>query len=677
MESKRTLIFDYETYSELDIKKVGGHKYAQHPSTEILMVAWKFTDSDEIGFWDNTMPEEDLDELKGYLRDDNIIKRAFNAQFERLITKHVLGIDTPYDVWRCTMVAAYHRGFTGGLDMVGKALGFKGDKAKDAAGKRLIQKFCKPRKPTKLDKSTRHDAESHPEEWEAFGAYCRQDVIAEENIDRRLSNIKYDMIEFEWEVYALDQKINDRGINIDNDFIEAAIKMAETRKPQIIDEMRELTGLANPGSQKQLLAWLQQEGYPFNDLLADTVKKVINEYPDNGITEKACCVLKLRRKSNKTSLKKYNKMLDIENDDGRVRGTIQCYGGSRTGRFAGRGLQTHNFVRTPKILEDVEATEIAKKLVLDQDMWALNVFAGEPMDMLPGLLRSALIPTVGRRFVVADLSSIESVVIGWLTGCKWFLDTLRAKKDLYRAFASAWLKIPYEDTLPFRGKAKPATLGCGYRLGGGELIDGKKTGLWGYGENMGVMLTQEEAHASVDAFRELCPEIVDGWYKLEDCVKTTIKTHKTTRWRSLVFGFKKPFLWIKLPSGRKLYYYRPRLVTNTYKNRRGETYTRQEIMYEGKKDQGGWGVQTTHGGKLIENIVQAIARDVLVNGMFNAEKMGFDIVFHVHDEIITEVDEDDLLGLDDLIDCMAAPIPWAPGLPLGAAGWEGYFYRKD
>lgn len=673
----RTMRFDYETRSELDIKKVGAHKYAAHESTEVLMVAWKFEDSDEIGFWDETMPQSEFEEFKEFLRDDTILKKAFNAQFERLITKHVLGIDTPYHVWRCTMVAAFHRGFAGNLAMIGKALGFKGDQAKDAEGKKLINRFSKPRKPTKKDPAKWHTAKTHPEEWAAFGSYCRQDVIAEGNIDKRLSEIKYDMPEYEWMVYALDQKINDRGINLDNPFIEAAIDMAAKRKPMILDEMRELTGCANPGSIKQLLPWLQERGYPFDDLLADTVKKVINEYPENGVTYEVVQALKLRRKSSKSSLSKYDKMLELENADGKVRGTIQCYGASRTGRFAGRGLQTHNFVRTPKILEDEMNAEIAKKLIIDGDMWALNVFAGEPMDMLPGLLRAALIPSYGKRFVVADLSSIESVVIGWMTGCKWFLDTLRNKKDLYRAFAAEWLKIPYSETKPHRGKAKPATLGCGYRLGGGDMIDGKKTGLWGYGENMGVHLTREESHASVEAFRELCPEIVDSWYEIERCVKTTIRTHKTTKWRSLTFGLTKPFLWIKLPSGRKLYYYKPRIVTNTHKNRKGESYTRQEIMYDGKKDQGGWGPQTTHGGKLVENIVQAIARDVLVNGMFLAEDIGFEIAFHVHDEIITEVEDDDLLGVDDLIACMSAKIDWAPGLPLGAAGWEGYFYRKD
>ena len=673
----RTLRFDYETRSELDIKAVGAHKYAAHPSTEILMVAWKFEDSDEIGFWDETMPDEDLDELRDYLRDDSILKKAFNAQFERLITKHVLGIDTPYYVWRCTMVAAFHRGFAGNLAMIGKALGFKGDQAKDAEGKKLINRFSKPRKPTKKDPAKWHTAETHPEEWAAFGSYCRQDVIAEGNIDKRLSEIKYDMPDYEWKVYALDQKINDRGINLDNEFIEAAIEMAAIRKPQIIAEMSELTGCANPGSQQQLLPWLKDRGYPFDDLRADTVKKVIAEFPDNGVTEDVVTALKMRQKTSKSSLSKYDKMLELENDDGKVRGTIQCYGASRTGRFAGRGLQTHNFVRTPKILEDETNALIAKRLIVEGDLWALNVFAGEPMDMLPGLLRAALIPSPGRKFVVADLSSIESVVIGWLTGCKWFLDTLRNKKDLYRSFAAEWLKIPYEETKPHRGKAKPATLGCGYRLGGGDLIDGKKTGLWGYGENMGIHLTREESHASVEAFRNLCPEIVDSWTEIENCVKKTIKTHKTTAWRSLKFGFSKPFLWIMLPSGRKLYYYRPRLVTNTYKNRRGESYTRQEIMYDGKKDPGGWGPQTTHGGKLVENIVQAIARDILVNGMFKAEEIGFDITFHVHDEIITEVDDDDILGVDDLIACMVSKIDWAKDLPLGAAGWEGYFYRKD
>lgn len=674
---KASVRLDYETRSELDLKKVGAHKYASHHSTDILMVAWKFDGDDEVHFWDRTMSDEKLNELKDILRDKKILKRAFNAQFERLITKYVLGIKTPYWVWRCSMVAAYQRGFAGNLAMIGKALGFKEDKLKDQAGKKLINQFCKPRKPTKADPRTWHDWETHPEEFERFGAYCRQDVIAEEAIDRRLSHIKYDIPDYEWRVYALDQLINDRGINLDHEFITAAIEMAAERKPQIISEMIELTGCQNPGSQTQLLPWLKERGYPFDDIRADTVKKVIAEFPDNGVHHDVVKALKMRQKTAKSSLSKYDKMLELEGEGGRVRGTIQCYGASRTGRFAGRGLQTHNFVRTPKILENPIDAQIAKNIVVDRDMWGLMNFAGEPMDMLPGLLRAALVPTRGRKFIVADLSSIESVVIGWLTGCRWFLNTLKAKRDLYRSFAAEWLKIPYEDTKPHRSKAKPATLGCGYRLGGGELIDGKKTGLWGYGENMGVHLTKEEAHDSVAAFRNLCPEIESAWFDIEDCVKKTIKTHKTTTWRSLKFGISKPFLWIQLPSGRKLYYFRPRIATVKRTNTRGESYTRQEIQYEGKKDPGGWGIQSTHGGKLVENIVQAIARDILVNGMFEAEAAGFEIVFHVHDEIVTEVDEDNPLSVDDLVKCMTAPLTWADDIPLGAAGWEGYFYRKD
>lgn len=677
---ERVVHIDVETYSELDLTKVGAHRYAMHESTELLMAAWCFEDDPEsMYFWDYTMSNAKLQELLDVVRNPNYLKKAFNAQFERLIFHHVCGIKSKYWQWRCVMAKSYQMSFSGGLANVGTALGFDEEKLKDKSGKALITRFSKPRKPTKVDKNTRHDAFTHPDLFNEFGTYNRQDVVAETAIDKRISMSRFYVPDYESRVYALDQQINDRGITIDVDFVNAAIEMATIRKEQIISEMRELTGLDNPGSPKQLQEWLKLRGYPFDDLRADTVSKVIKEFPDNGVTEEAVTALKMRQSSAKSSISKYSTMLDVMDPITHVvRGTTQYCGASRTGRFAGRLIQTQNFVRTPKHFENVENVLLAKEMILKGRVDALDLFVGEPMDALAGLLRAALIPAKGKKFVVADLSSIESVVIGWLTNCRWFLNTLKAKRDLYRSFAAEWLKIPYEDTLPHRGKAKPATLGCGYRLGGGELIDGKKTGLWGYGENMGVYLTREESHDSVRAFRELCPEIVDSWTAIEKCVYKTIATHETTRWRCLKFGISKPFLYIELPSGRRLYYYKPRVEMVPKKNRKGETYFRQEIRYEGKQETGKkWGTLTTHGGKLVENIVQAIARDVLVAGLFEAEKAGFRTVFHVHDEIVTEVDIDSPLSVRDLEICMTKELDWAPGLHLGAAGWEGYFYRKD
>jgi DNA polymerase len=484
-------------------------------------------------------------------------------------------------------------------------------------------------------------------------------------------------------MYALDQYINDTGVMIDIDFAQAAIDLAERRKPLIMEEMRDITGLSNPNSPAQLLGWLQERGYPFNDLRSDTANKVIREAGDLGLEPVVAEVLEMRLNSAKSSLAKYGTMMAAAGTDGRFRYSLQFAGASRTNRWAGRRIQTQNLPRTPKLIEAEEDLAIVNKMIHDRDLDALTLYVGEPMSALVGCIRSAFIPTPEHKFIVADLSSIESVVIGWLTNCKWFMDTLAAKHDLYRSFAAHWLNLPYEETKPHRSKAKPATLGAGYRLGGGHMDEqGKKTGLWGYAENMGVHMTQAEAEASVQAFRELCPEIVQSWYDLENAVFKVIRSKQPVTWGCLVIEYTKPFLTIRLPSGRKMYYFRPRIVerqmTVQKGPKKGQKYTKSNFQYEGKVDGANkWGKIYSHGGKLVENIVQALARDVLAEGLKKAHRMGFRIVMHIHDEIVTEVPKDSELTVDDLITCMAAPLSWAPGLPLGAAGWEGYFYRKD
>lgn len=673
---------DYETRARVNLTTQGLDRYSRCPDAKVLMAAYSLNGG-KVQHADLSRGAKMPAELKEALLDPDVHKWAFNAQFERVMTRRVLGLKTPYNSWRCTMVLAYMLGFAGDLLQVGKQVGLSEDQLKDPDGKRLIKMFCVPQRVTKNNPFEWRNELTDPEEWWGFGRYNERDVETEMRIKDRL--IKYPILPQEWDLYALDQLINDRGVMIDTEFAQAALDLADKRKPQIIEEMKDLTGLQNPNSVTQLLPWLRERGYPFDDLRKDTVEKVIREQEENGIDSEAIPVLSRRLNSAKNSVAKYRTMMGAAGHDGRFRYSLQFAGASRTNRWAGRKIQTQNLPRTPKYLEAVEDLTIANRFIANRELDNLALFVGEPMDALVGCIRSAFVPAPEHKFIVADLSSIESVVIGWLTECKWFMDTLAMGHDLYRSFAAHWLQLPYEETKPHRTKAKPATLGAGYRLGGGHLSDdGKKTGLWGYAENMGVHMTQKEAEESVQAFRELCPEIVQSWYDLEKAVFSVIRTRKPVVWKCLRIEYTKPFLTIQLPSGRKMYYFRPRLIdrqmTVMKGPKKGQKYVKTNFQYEGKIDKAGgtaWGKVFSHGGKLVENIVQALARDVLAEGMKKAHRMGFKIVMHIHDEIVTEVPEGSPLTLDDLIGCMAAKLPWAPGLPLGAAGWEGYFYRKD
>ena len=692
---------DIESRSELDLTQVGLDRYVNHPSTEIVMVAWQTNDG--------PMEQWDLSEgapparLIALLKNRAIRKWAFNAQFERVMFEKLWGIPQQYESWRCTQALAYMMGFFGTLDQVGQAADIPSDMAKLKEGKALINLFSKPQKITQANPHIWRDWTTNPVEWRRFCAYNRQDVVAERFIKRRL--IQYPVPEFEWEVYAADQRINDRGVLVNVDHAEKATALAAARKPQIIAEMKKITRLANPNSPAQLLPWLQDRGYPFKDLQKDTVKKAVREADDTGLSDILVTVLQKRLASNKQSLAKYRTMLKAIGPDNRFRYSLQFAGAQRTSRWAGRRIQVQNLPRTPKTLEDVEMMRWCNLAIHEEDLDFLDMLNGEPMESLAGAIRSSFIPSPGKKFVVADLSSIESVTIGWFTRCRWIEQTLAEGHDLYRAFAAEWLNIPYEDTKPHRSKAKPATLGAGYRLGGGEeTADGKKSGLWGYGENMGVFMTQEESHSSVRAFRELCPEIVQTWYAIERAIERCIKTRENVKvvrrpveWENepvelpITIEWRAPFLCVLLPSGRRLYYKNPKLKTQKFKSKRkGEAdYEKQNFCYMGKMSNGNkWVEITSHGGKMVENIVQAIARDILANGLRLLDKHGgamthikylVEAVMHVHDEIVAEVDKrcPDEEAIAFLSRCMVKRPKWAHGLRLGAAGYCGDFYRKD
>ena len=496
------LHLDYETKSELNLTDVGAHLYATHPSTKIIWAAWSFNYG-PIKQWDSASGEPMPQELLDALADDEIEKWAFNAAFERLITWHVLGIPSKYSAWYCSMVLGYSQSFMGGLEDMLKQTGAPASVSKMKEGKRLIRMFSMPQKPTKKNPWVWRDQFTDPEDWALFGEYNVDDVIAErDGIYKRL--IKFPMGPGEWNLYHLDQLINDRGIPVDRRFVKNAIEMCERRKAELLEEMISLTGLANPGSPAQLGDWLRERGYPFPDLRKETIEKVLREnaemvtgkstipayllktdfhtYADGGfLDQSAVAAMKMRQNHARTSVKKYDAMLQRIGDDDLFRGAFQFAGASRTNRWAGRGVQVHNLTRTPKYLEPEDCYESrledVTEIIRDGDYDYLRMYVEEPLDALAGTVRSAIAPhEEDEEFVVCDLSSIENVSLGFLARCERILNVFRQGRDPYKDFGSTWVGVPYDEvTKAVRTNSKPAVLGAGYRLGGGQIMNGKKT----------------------------------------------------------------------------------------------------------------------------------------------------------------------------------------------------------
>ncbi len=713
------LHFDHEFKSEFDVTEVGTNRYAAHPSTELLMTSWKFNDERTQQF----VPAEG-DKIPGdfldLLRDPKVVKIGFNSSFERITTRDVLGIEIPIEQWRCSMALAYQFSFMGGLGDVGEQMGltFK----KDNRGKALIKIFCGPNKPTKNQPYVWRDMHSDPERWEEFKQYNIRDTDSEHEIWKKLS--AYHMPDWQWDLYHLDQIINDRGLPINRNFVEQAIIIADRRKKELISEQNRITGLDNSNSPAQLLPWLMDRGYPYDNMRKENfVKALVAEEEEvanpsmtydfeigkmvpgsfplasfNGVgqvigdavmTQDCRTVMVMRQASGKTSTTKYEACMVAICEDDRLRHCFQYAGGSRTNRWAGRKIQPQNLPRTPKWLEpedyiDFDRLDYTNDLISAGDYYTLGVWAGEQMDAVAGCVRSMIQASKGKTLVVCDLSSIESVVIGWLTDCDRLLNVFRNGLCAYKDFATTMYGVEYKDvTKAQRSGSKPAVLGAGYRLSGGQLINGEKTGLWGYADNMGVKLTQEESNKMVAVFRETYKEIKNAWYQIEDTIVKAMQAGgRPVKWGVLEFEVKKPFLRVKLPSGRYMYYYKLHIEPVEMDGRYGK-YIKHVISYMGK-DQvtQQWRRIESHGGKFIENFVQAIARDILGFGMLEAHAAGLFMCGHVHDEIISEEDEFEAdLKFAILKECMTERLvkkyDWMKTIPLGAAGYVGPVYKKD
>lgn len=679
-----TLHLDYETYSEHDLRKAGLDVYSR--DCEVLMCAWSFDDG-PIQHWtlDNgSFPREVADALA----DPRVIKWAFNSQFERTITRRALRIKTPIASWRCTQTLAYMLSFSGGLADVGAQIGLPEDTQKMKEGPKLIRLFCMPNRITKNQPLRRRDSMTDHAAWERFCAYNIGDVRTETAILRRLS--RYPVPESEWALYHLDQRINDRGMPVDVEFCEQAIVMAGRRTAEHVGELRRITGLANPNSTPQFLPWLRDRGYPFADLQKATVQKVLTEDEEitGGIvTREARAALKLRQWAARISTRKFGSVLRALGPDGFIRFLFQFAGASRTNRWAGRRVQTQNLPRTPKLLlslppfEPHELLSLVTDLIRFGDYDGLTLYAPEPLEAIVGATRGMFRAPLGYLFVVCDLSSIESRVIAWLAECIRLMQVFRDGRDPYIDFGTTLYDVEYEDvTKQQRQDSKPAVLGAGFGLGGGELKEGKRTGLWGYAESMGVNLTQEAAADAVEVFRETYPEIPELWYALERAAVACIKLQRPRTVGVVRFEWCKPFLVCVLPSGRRMYYYKPRLhKLQLVSKRTGNPYEKIAITYYGQDQKTGqWKRLSAHGAKFVENIVQAIARDALAEGITRAMAAGLDVRGHVHDEIILLARENEAAGqLVKLRELMVEPMPWWPDLLLDAAGYAAPFYRKD
>ncbi len=656
------LSIDLETYSSVPIAKAGAQKYIQSPDFEILLFAYSL-DGGDVQIIDLAQGELLPQWLASALSDPQYIKHAYNASFEWGCLSKFMGT-LPIDQWRCTMFHGLYCGYTAGLDATGKALGLPADKQKLSTGKALIRYFCVPCAPTKTNGGrTRNYPRHDPAKWALFKEYCIGDVTTEMEILHRLENFPVPPeLEKQWQTDVL---INARGVAVDMDMVRGALWIGETTRDQLTDEAVTLSGLDNPNSVKQLMQWLEEElDEELTDLRKDTVSRLLN---GNLTNDTARRMLEIRQELGKTSTKKYNAIEAAVCADGRVRGLLQFYGANRTGRWAGRLVQVQNLPRTY-----VEPLPLARDLVKRRETASLRALFGSVPDTLSQLIRTSFIAEHGNALVDADFSAIEARVISWLAGESWRLDVFRTHGKIYEASASQMFGVPLErikkgnPEYALRQKGKVAELALGYQGSTGALI---KMGALDMG------LTEAELPDIVNRWRDANKRIRDLWYSMEAAAVQVIQTGQPVGLRSLVLaremdaGNNLDFLTIRLPSGRKLYYAHPSLGQNQW--------GKPSITYMGmdqttKK----WKLIETYGGKLVENCVQAIARDCLAEAIERLEAANYPVVFHVHDEVVVECAAE-RASLDDIAAIMGQPVSWAPDLPLGADGWVGAFYKKD
>lgn len=676
---------DYETFSAADLPKVGHYRYAEDETTEILMCAYKREEWDEVRLWVPAEGEPLPDDLADIFEDHETIICAWNAPFERQITAHQLPqFNVPISRWRCAMVDAMAVGFPGKLEQAGPAIGLPEELFKQEGGKKLINKFCKPKKPTKKNPAVRWTPSMAPEEWARFKAYCKQDVVAESAVWDKLTTWRLPAVE--QRLWVIDQEIADRGIQVDLELAEAAHAMGLMHRARLVQKAQEITGLENPNSVQQLIEWLNdqkdfdpdEEGEEVDNLRKKTVEKILGREDLDDVVRQ---VLELRQQIAKSSLKKFETILRATCADGRIHGTMQFYGANRTGRWAGRLLQVQNLPQG--CIEDVDLLELVRELVRAGDYETLCFMFG--VDQIPNvlatLIRTCLIAAVGKRLIVADLSAIEARVTAWFARCEWRLDVFRTHGMIYEASASQMFNIPFAEFKdykkrtgkhhPARKKGKVSELALGYQGAANALI------------TMGALemgLQLEELQPMVDAWRLANPEIAgripegekypEGglWRDVENAAKKCIRTGKRQEAANCIFRYAGGMLIITLPSGRHLHYVRAHMAQKD---------GRWQIAYWGTDQKTKrWGLLYTYGGKLVENIVQALSRDILREILFELHDLGYHPIMLVHDEAVME-EADGWGSLGQVLEAMGRDVRYTPGLPLKGAGFEKDFYFKD
>ncbi len=657
------LSIDLETFSSIDIKKAGAHRYIASPDFEILLFAYSldgaepvcvdFAAGETLPFW-----------VANALTSPDYIKHAHNAAFEWGCLSKYIGRQLPPEQWRCTMFHALYAGYPASLAAAGAALGLPEDKRKLNTGKALIRYFCVPCAPSKANGGrTRNYAHHAPDRWQLFKEYNIGDVVTEMEIENRLAAVPVpEWLQKEWET---DLIINSRGVAVDIPMVEGALELGATVRQSLVREAMQISGLNNPNSVKQLAAWLEEEtGEEIGSVNKATVADLM-EKDDNS--PQVLRMLEIRQELGKTSNKKYDAIMAAVCPDGRVRGLLQFYGANRTGRWAGRLVQVQNLPRTY-----TEPLELARELVKSRNLNALKAIYGSIPDTLSQLIRTAFIAPPGHILIDADFSAIEARVISWLAGEEWRLEVFRTHGKIYEASASQMFGVPLElikkgnPEYALRQKGKVAELALGYQGSTGALI------------NMGALdmgIPEEDLPDIVTRWREANRRIRDLWYKMDAAAAQIITQGGAVGVNNVViareFNYEQgtDCMTITLPSGRKLYYVEPQIGQNQWGN--------PSISYMGmdqttKK----WKRIETYGGKLVENCVQAIARDCLAQAIEHLEAVGLPVIFHIHDEVVIDCNPN-AATLEDVVKIIAQPIPWAPDLPLGAEGWVGEFFKKD
>ena len=639
---------DIETYSSAPLPKCGVYRYCDAPDFEILLFSYAF-DDEPVKTVDLARGETLPKEVISALEDPDIIKVAYNAQFERVCLSRYLGHWLDPHQWRCTMVMAAYLTLPGRLADAAVALGTTEKKMEE--GKDLIRYFSVPCKPSKTNGGrTRNLPTDAPEKWAVYRQYNAQDVETERAIRKALE--KYSLPEQEWELYALDQQINDRGVRVDKKLVKNAIAVDAVFAQAAYQRAKELTGLENPGSVNQLKAWLADQDMPMESL----AKKIVQEKAaqTDGIVAE---LLNLRLELSKTSVKKYEAMARCVCRDGRVHGLLQFYGANRTGRWAGRLVQAQNLPQNH--LPDLE---LARDIVKIGDEELLDTLFASVPGTLSELIRTAFIPKDGCRFLVADFSAIEARVLAWLANEEWVLEEFRGQGKIYEATASRMFHIPQESIVKgnpnyeYRQKGKQATLSCGYGGGVGAL------------KAMGAKMPEEEMQPLVDAWRAANPNIVAFWNALDRAARAIIRRKTSARIGKVALYWQDDKMFMRLPSGRNLCYQSPHFTENRFGS--------DAIGYYAPNATGQMVVQETFGGKLAENATQAIARDILAHALLTLEKNGYPVVFHVHDESVIEKP----IGqgsLEEACRLMAIAPDWAEDLPLRADGYECAYYQKS